>query len=141
MADLIPNAFKKNIMNGTIDLDTDTVKVMLLTSSHTQNSDTQEFIDDVSANEVSGTGYTAGGETIANTAVTQDNTDDEGVWDGDDVTWSSSTITARYAAIYSDTGTPGTSAIIAILDFASDQSSSAGDFTIQWGAEGILNLN
>lgn len=141
MADTIVNAFKKNIMNGSIDLDTDTVKVMLLTSSHTQNADTQEFIDDVSANEVSGTGYTAGGATIGTPAVTQDNTDDEGVFDGADVTWASSTITARYAAIYKDTGTPGTSPIIAILDFGSDQSSSSGDFTIQWGSEGILNLN
>lgn len=127
-------------MNGGIDLDTDTIKVMLLSSSHTQNIDTHEYIDDVSANEVSGTGYSAGGAAIGSKVVSVDDTDDEGVFDGADVTWSSSTITARYAAIYKDTGTPGTSPIIAILDFGSDQSSSAGDFTIQWNSEGILNL-
>lgn len=140
MADAIQNTFKQHIMNGGIDLDTDTIKVMLLSSSHTQNIDTHEYIDDVSANEVSGTGYSAGGAAIGSKVVSVDDTDDEGVFDGADVTWSSSTITARYAAIYKDTGTPGTSPIIAILDFGSDQSSSAGDFTIQWNSEGILNL-
>lgn len=128
-------------MNGGIDLDTDTIKVMLLTNSHTQDQDNHEFIDDVSANEVSGTGYSAGGATLANKAVTQDNTDNEGVFDADDVTWGSSSITARYAAIYKDTGTPGTSPIIAIIDFGSDKTSSSGNFTISWNAEGILNLN
>ena len=141
MADVIQNSFKKHIMNGGIDLDTDTIKVMLLTSSHSQDQDAHEFIDDVSANEVSGTGYSAGGASLANKAVTQDNTDNEGVFDADDVTWSTSTITARYAALYKDTGTPSTSPLIAIIDFGSDKSSSAGNFVITWNAEGILNLN
>ncbi len=141
MADVIPNAFKKNIMNGGIDLDGDTIKVMLLDDTHTQDQDAHEFIDDVSANEVSGTGYTAGGAAIGSKTVSQDNTDNEGVFDGADVTWSGSTITARYAAIYKDTGTPSTSPLIAILDFGENKSSSNGNFTIQWNAEGILNLN
>lgn len=139
-ADVIQNTFKAFIMDGTIDLDTDTIKVMLLTSTHTQDQDTYDYIDDVNANEVSGTGYTAGGAAIANKSVAENDTDNVGVFDGDDVTWSSSTITARYAAIYKDTGTASTSPIIAILDFGSDQSSSAGDFTISWGANGILRL-
>lgn len=141
MADTIQNTVKKKFLDGDIDLANDTIKVMLLTSSHTQNPDTHEFIDDVSANEVSGTGYTAGGATLGTKSVTVDDTDDEGVFDAQDVTWSSSTITARYAVIYKDTGTPSTSPIIAILDFSTDQSSSSGDFTISWNAEGILNLN
>ena len=141
MASIIPNATKKNLMNGGIDLDTDTIKVMLLDSNHSNNADTQEFIDDVSANEVSGTGYTAGGATLANKAVTQDNTDDEGVFDADDVSWAASSITARYAVIYKDTGTPATSPIIAIIDFGEDKVSTSGAFTINWDAEGILNLN
>lgn len=140
MATVIPNAFKKNIMNGGIDLDTDTVKVMLLDDNHTQDADNHEFIDDVSANEVSGTGYTAGGATLGSKTVTQDNTDDEGVFDAADTTWATSTITARYAAIYKDTGTPATSPIIAIIDFGEDKVSSGGDFTIQWATEGVLNL-
>lgn len=140
MADVIQNSFKKHIMNGGIDLDTDTIKVMLLDDNHSQDQDAHEFIDDVSANEVSGTGYSAGGAALANKAVTQDNTDNEGVFDADDLTWSSSSITARYAAIYKDTGTPGTSPILAILDFGEDKTSTSGNFTIQWADEGILNI-
>ena len=114
---------------------------MLLDSSHSQDIDDYEFIDDVSANEVSGTGYTSGGAALASKAVTVDDTDDEGVFDAADTTWSTSTITARYAVLYKDTGTPSTSPIICIIDFGSDKSSSAGNFTISWNAEGILNLN
>ena len=140
MADLIYNAFKKNIMNGGIDLDTDTIKVMLVTSAYVPDQDTHEFKSSVT-NEVSGTGYTAGGATIAGAAVTQDNTDNEGVFDATDVTWGSSTITARGAVIYKSTGVDATSPLICYIDFGSDKSSNNGDFTIQWNAEGILNLN
>lgn len=139
MADVIYNSFKKKIMDGSIDLDTDTIKVALVTSSYTPDQDAHDFFDDVT-NEVSGTGYTAGGASLANKAVTADNTDNEGVFDADDVTWSTSTITARGAVIYKSTGTASTSALICYLDFGSDKTSTAGNFTIQWNAEGILNL-
>lgn len=140
MADVFYNGFKKNIMNGNIDLDTDTIKVALVTSSYTPDVDTHEDFADVT-NEVTGTGYTAGGDTITNPAVTQDNTDDTGVFDGDDVSWPSSTITARGAVIYKDTGTAATSWLIAYLDFTTDESSSDGTFSIQWSADGILTLS
>jgi hypothetical protein len=102
------NNGKKNLLNGTIDLDTDTIKVALTTSSYTPNIDTHEFFDDIT-NQVEGTGYTAGGATLANAAVTADTTNDRGVFDADDVVWSTSTITARYAIIYKDTETASTS--------------------------------
>lgn len=140
MADVIFNSFKKKIMDGSIDLDTDTIKVALVTSSYTPDQDAHDFFDDVT-NEVSGTGYSAGGMALSNKAVTADNTDNEGVFDADDATWGSSTITARGAVIYKFTGTPSTSPLIAYIDFGADKSSSNGNFTLQWNAEGILNLN
>lgn len=140
MADVIYNSFKAKIMDGSIDLDTDTIKVALVTSSYTPNQDTHDFFDDVT-NEVSGTGYTAGGATLASKAVSADNTDNEGVFDAADVTWSTSTITARGAVVYKSTGTASTSPLICYIDFGSDKSSTAGDFTLQWNSEGILNLN
>lgn len=140
MADVIYNSFKAFIMDGSIDLDTDTMKVALVTSAYTPDQDAHEDFADVT-NEVTGTGYTAGGQTIANSAVTIDDTDNEGVWDGDDVTWTTSTLTSRAAVVYKDTGTAATSLLVCYIDFGSDQSSSAGDFTISWNAEGILNLN
>lgn len=129
-------------MDGSIDLDTDTIKVALVTSSYTPDQDAHDFWDDVSANEVANSGtYAAGGATLANKAVTQDNTDDEGVFDADDVSWTSATITARYAVIYKSTGVSSTSPLICLIDFGSNQSSTAGTFTLPWNSEGIINLN
>lgn len=60
---------RKFISNGSIDLDTDTIKVALATSSYTPNKDTHNYFDDIT-NEVSGTGYTAGGATLASKTIT-----------------------------------------------------------------------
>lgn len=139
MADVIYNVFKLNIMNGGIDLDTNTIYVMLVTSAYTPNQDTHLDRADVT-NEVSGTGYTSGGAEITSKTVTQDDTDNEGVFDGADVTWSTATITARGAVIYKSTGVAANDTLICYLDFGSDQSSSAADFIIAWNAEGIVNL-
>lgn len=146
MASYITNAFKGRQMGDTaqistaVNLATDTIKLMLLTSSHTPDADAEVFIDDVSANEVGASGtYSAGGVTLT-WAGSTDDTDDEGVGDATDVSITSATITARYAAIYKDTGTPSTSPIIAVIDFGSNQSSTAGTFAITFASEGILNL-
>lgn len=134
MANAVVNTAKKKILDGDIVLDTDTIKLMLLDDNHTPDIDAEEFIDDVSANEVSGTGYTAGGETVTNIAVTVDDTNDRAYADGDDVSWSNATITYRYAYLYKDTGTPGTSAIIGYYDPGSNQTSTAGTLTVAWAA-------
>lgn len=141
MASVLYNRWKQGSLQADYDLGTggDTIKVALVTSSYTPNIDTHEDFADIT-NEVSGTGYTAGGATLANQAVSMDTTDDEGVFDADDVTWGSSTITARGAVVYQSTGTASTSLLIAYFDFGSDQVSSSGDFTIQWNSEGIVNL-
>ena len=108
MANVIYNSLKKKIMDGSIDLDSDTIKVMLVTSAYVPDQDGHDFHDDVT-NEVSGTGYTSGGQALANKSVTADNTDNEGVFEADNVTWPSSTITARGAVLNKDTGARSTS--------------------------------
>lgn len=60
---------KKKLQDGSIDLDTDTLKVALTTSSYSPNLDTHDFFDDVT-NEVSGTGYTSGGATLGSKTLT-----------------------------------------------------------------------
>jgi len=135
MANIITNNFKEKLMEGAYNLTTDTVKVALLTSSESPAAEDETFSN---TNEVSGTGYTAGGATLTNPTVTQDDTDDECVYDADDVTWSSSTITARYAVIYNTTVADD---IMAYIDFTEDKSSSSSDFKIEWNAEGIINLS
>ena len=140
MADVIYNSYKKILGDGAIDWLTDTIKVMLVTSAYTPDQDAHDFKDDIT-NEISGTGYTAGGAALASKTNTQDDTDDEGVQDAADTVWSGATFTTRGAVIYKDTGTPSTSPIIAYIDFGEDKSPSGADFTIEWNAEGIININ
>jgi hypothetical protein len=138
LSTLIPNSFKKYLLDQA--LSGADLYVMLLTSSHSTNIDTQEFIDDVSGNEITGTGYTAGGVQVAGVVTSQDNTNNEGVLDSNDLSWTSSTFTARYAVLYDNTGTPSTSRIWAIFDLGSDRTVDGGTFLAQIAAEGLINL-
>jgi hypothetical protein len=128
--------FFKRFLAKDVDLDADTLKCTLHTSTYTPNQDTHEFASSLS-NEVTGTGYTAGGVTL--TTVAQNvGTTLVWAWDADDVSWATSTITARYAVL-SDT-TPGTAAtnpLISYVDFGADVPSSGGTFQITWDAAGI----
>jgi len=128
----------KQAFNKEVDFDTDTIKVALVSSSYTPNQDTHDYWDDVSTYEVSGTGYTAGGATLTGKSVTYDSGTNVTKFDATDVSWTGSTITARYAVVYLSTGTASTSPLIAYVDFGSDQSSSSGTFQIVWDSAGIF---
>lgn len=91
------------ILQGSIDLDTDTFKIMLTTSAYTPNQDTHDFRDDVT-NEITGTGYTAGGATLAGVALTYDSATNEVRVAWTDPTWTTATFTARTAVIYKSRG-------------------------------------
>lgn len=143
MASFVYNNFKYRQLGDTgvtpINFKTDTIKLSLHSSSYTPNEDSHDFFDDVT-NEVSNSGsYSAGGATLTVT-TSQDNTDNEGVMDAVDVSFTSATITARYAVIYKSTGTASTSPLSLLIDFGSNQISTAGTFTITFASEGILNL-
>jgi hypothetical protein len=140
MASKLYGNFLLKALNKEVDYDTDTIKVALLTSSYTPNQDTHDYFNDVSTYEVSGTGYTAGGNTLASKTATYDSATNVIVLDAADTTWSSSTITARYAVVYDSTGTASTSALIGYVDFGSDQSSTNGNFTITWDSTGIVRI-
>lgn len=118
-----------------IDLDSDTTKCMLCTSSYTPNQVVDAWRSSVT-NEVEGTGYTAGGATITNTSVST--SDLVTKFDGDDVQWENSTITARYAVLYlSDVlSFP----LLCYVDFGEDKSSINGLFKIEWHAHGIFKI-
>lgn len=129
-------SFKAEILLGVHDFRVtggDTFKLALYTSSATLDATTTAY---TATNEVSGTGYTAGGGTLSNLggAVTSGTT---GYTDFSDLTFSSATITARGALIYnttpsaqSNSNTALTNPAVAVLDFGSDKTSTAGDFTI-----------
>lgn len=142
MASKLYGQFLSQALNKEIDWDTDTIKVALLTNAYTPDQDAHNYLDDVVTYEVTGaTGYTAGGNTLANKTNTYNSSTNVITLDADDTTWSSSTITARYAVIYDATpATNATKPLIGYVDFGSDQSSSNGNFTITWDATGIVRI-
>jgi hypothetical protein len=120
-------SFKKAILDAEMDFSGDTAqtyKIALYTSSATLDATTTAYS---ATNEVSGTNYTAGGNTLTLVAATTSGT--TAFIDFADTTWANSTITARGALIYT---TANSNAAIAVLDFGADKTSTAGDFTIQF---------
>ena len=140
MANAMYNATKKYLMNGALDLDSDTIHAILVTASYSPNIDTHDFRDDIT-NEVSGTGYTAGGQALAGKTVTQDNTNDRGVFDSNDPSWTTATITARACVLAKIRGGASSADELAgYWDFGSDIVSTAGTFTIAVNASGWMYI-
>lgn len=125
-------SFKVELLNGIHAFGTsviraattaDTFKIALYTSSASLGASTTSYS---TSNEVSGSGYTAGGNTLSvSTAPTSSGT--TAFLDFSDTTWSTATITANGALIYNST--QGDKAV-AVLAFGGDKTSTAGDFTI-----------
>jgi hypothetical protein len=129
MADLIYNSAIDDMARGAIDFDTDTFKIMLVSSSYTPNKDTHDRRDDVT-NEVTGTGYSTGGSTIACT-VTKDTGNDKVTLQFASTSWASSTITARAAVVYkSRGGASSADELVFYNDFDADVSTTNGTFTV-----------
>jgi hypothetical protein len=141
MANVLYNSFKRDIANGSIDLDTDTIKLLLVTSTYVPNIDTHTKRSDIT-NEVVGAGYTAGGVTLANKTVTVNNTTDKAVFDADDITIPNATITARGGVLYKSRGGAATAdELIGYLDFVTDVVSTGGNFAITFDANGIITIS
>jgi len=141
---MIYNEFKRNI--GTVnwgDNVTTNIKVMLVDSTYAVNIDTHLTKADIDALlvEVSGTGYVVGGANLVGRTTTVDVVNDWCRYDATDIVWAASTITARAAIVYLDTGVANTSTLISFVDFGVDKVSSNGDFTIQWNTEGVFRIS
>jgi len=118
------SSFKQQILLGEHDLDTDTIKLALYTSAATLSAATTAYS---TSDEVVGTGYTAGGNTLAGATVSLTGT--TAFVDFSDTTWTDATITARGALIYNSSKS---NKAIAVLDFGADKTSTAGSFTVQF---------
>lgn len=136
----MPTSFKVELLNGIHAFGTsviraattpDVFKIALYTSSATLGASTTAYS---ATNEVTGTGYTAGGNTLTTVAPTSSGT--TAFLDFNDTTWSTATITANGALIYNDT--QGDKAV-AVLAFGGDKTSTAGDFTIVFPAADASN--
>ena len=136
-------AFSK-AFNKEIDLDTDTIRVLLLTAGYTPDQDTHDYHNDLTtaSNEVTSSGYTAGGYTLANKAVAYSTSTN--IWNFDntvDPPWTGVTFTTRYAVFYEDTaGASSTDPLISYVDFGGDQTVAAANFTLQLSTEGIVKV-
>lgn len=129
MASLIYNSAVDDMARGAIDFDTDTFKAMLVTSSYTPNKDTDDKRNDV-AHEVTGTGYTAGGVTLACT-VAKDTANDKVTLSFAAHNWTTSTITARAEVIYkSRGGASSADELVYYNDFGTDVSTTGGTFSV-----------
>ena len=124
-------SFKVEMLNGIHAFGTsvvraattpDTFKIALYTSSATLSAATTAYSV---TNEASGTGYTAGGNTLTTVAPTSSGT--TAFLDFNDTTWSTATITANGALIYNSTQSDKA---VAVLAFGGDKTSTAGDFTV-----------
>lgn len=129
-------SFKKELFEAEHDFTADTFKIALYTSSATLGASTTVYS---TSNEVTGTGYTAGGATL--TVVAPTTSGSTAIVDFGDVTFSSSTITARGALIYN---TSKSNKAVAVLDFGSDITTTNATFTITMptasAAEAIVRI-
>ena len=134
----MPTSFKQQLLEGVHDFRAsggDTFKLALYTSAANLGASTTAYS---ATNEVSGAGYSAGGATLS--AVNPSTSGTTALTDFADVTFSGATITARGALVYNTTpGHTYTNAAVAVLDFGSDRTSTAGDFTIVFPAADATN--
>ena len=123
-------SFKIALLNGEMDFSSDTsqtFKIALFTSDADLGEDTETYS---TTNEVTGTGYTAGGNTLSiSTNPTDGGSGTTAYLSFSNTTWSTATITARGALIYQS---GGSNPAVAVLDFGADKTSTAGDFQIQF---------
>ena len=137
---MINNSFKAALLNAVHDFDTDLYHLILVTNAYTPDQDAHTHRDDIT-NEVSGTGYTAGGAEIENMVVSQDNTNNRGVVDSDDVSWTAATITARRGVMCQiNGGEASADPIVGDWDFGGDIASTGGTFLVAVNASGWLAI-
>jgi hypothetical protein len=131
MASLVYNSLLTDLLNGDVQFDADTFKMMLVTSSYTPVKDTHNRRDDVTNEHGATGGYSTGGNAVTAT-VNALNTAGDYVEVGFTVTpWTSSTITARGGVIYkSRGGASSADELVAYVDFGSDIVSTNGTFTV-----------
>jgi hypothetical protein len=143
MADAVYNKGKRGLLDGTINLTSDTIKVILVSSSYTFDAD-HDFADDVAASEIAVTGYTggfggSGRKTLASKAFATDNTGDAASFDAADLVWTTlaAGVTLGGAVLVKEVTNDAASPIIAFLDPA-NIATNGGDVTLAFNVAGIL---
>ena len=135
IAQAMCTSFKVALLDGEMDFSSDTAqsyKIALYTSSASLGAATAAY---TTSNEVSGTGYSAGGNTLS-ISTNSTSTGTTAFLSFATTTWSTATITARGALIYQ---AGGSTPAVAVLDFGGDKTSTAGDFQITFPTADATN--
>jgi hypothetical protein len=133
------------VIDGTLDLITDTIKVMLVNDTYTYNAD-HDFADDVASTELNGVGYAngfggSGRKTLASKTLTNDTANDRIEFDAADVTWTAINAgTIGGAVLVRETVNDAGSRIICFLD-PSNLVTNGGDVTLVFDAQGIAQVS
>jgi hypothetical protein len=142
MASLFYNNYFEELGKGNIDFDGNTFKLMLVTTAYTPNRDSHAFRSDVTGEVAAAGGYAAGGNTVDNVTVTQDNTNDRAVVDFDNETFSNlSGANINAAVLYKSTGNAATDILVAYIEFTEGaQTVNDGSLTVTPSASGVLTI-
>jgi len=136
MATVVTNATKENMIAAISGTD---LKMALLNNVVSADEGTLKDYGNwstLSAFEITGTAYTAGGISLTNVSAYSNSATDRAYFNGDLVSWPASTITAYGAAIYRSTS----GLVVSIIDFGSVKSSNIGTFSVSWNNNKILQM-
>jgi len=145
MASHVYDNAKEQLLLGTLDFSTDDIRVALLMTNTTADTEKSAATNAgfTTLDEFDGSGYSAGGSALAGEAVTEDGANNRGEFDATDLTFSSvgaGTRSIDGALVYKFVTNFNSSIPIAWIDFSPDIVANGGDITIQWNAEGIIQL-
>lgn len=135
MFNIVYNEFIYQFMLQQLNVQTASLRVALFSSDYTPNPDDINY-SEISAFEITGNNYTAGGKVLENVSLVKDAANDLIKMHADPVVWESSTLTAQYAIIYEE----GAGTLLACFDFETQKTSLNGNFSIEWPAEGIIQV-
>lgn len=132
------NAFKLSLAKAEVDLDTNTFKAVLLTSSYTPNVASQSILSDISGNIISDSDYVA--QTLGSVTVTESG--GTVTFDSADINFGNSvTLSAKYLALYDDTSANDKLVVYVDLDTGGGSvSSTSSTFQVTINASGIFTL-
>jgi hypothetical protein len=128
------------LVGADVDWLSNTIKVGLYAATYTPNQDTHQFRADLGANEVSGTGYTAGGVTLSGKTSSYNAGTNVHTLSAATATIAGATVTFRYAVIYVATGSAATDILLAYVDFGSDQTATAQNVNLIPPVGGLITF-
>ena len=136
MADIVFDKFKEYEGDGTIDMDDDTFKILLLADTYMPDSTDAVYADIIAHELAAANGYSTGGYTLQNVTWA----DVAGVTkaDADDPVWTSASFTCRYAVVYDDTPESPEDPLVCLLDLGENKTALGGNFYVNFHANGFL---